>query len=53
MRNRIILIVGYRGSGKSTVASSILRANSGIFLCDVHGDPAYSWIKNTARNVEE
>ena len=53
MRNRLILCVGFRGSGKSTVSSSILRANSGIFLFDPHGDPAYSWIKNTARSVEE
>jgi hypothetical protein len=30
-----------------------LRANSGIFLADPHGDPAYSWIKNTARSVDE
>lgn len=53
MRNRLILCVGFRGSGKSTVASSILRVNSGIFLFDPHGDPAYSWIKNTARSVQE
>jgi hypothetical protein len=53
MRNRLILCVGFRGSGKSTVASSILRANSGIFLFDPHGDDAYRWIWNTARAVEE
>ncbi len=53
MRNRIVLIVGFRGSGKSTVSSSILRANTGIFLFDPHGDDAYRWIRNTARSVEE
>jgi hypothetical protein len=53
MQNRIVLIVGFRGSGKSTVASSILRANNGIFLFDPHFDPAYSWIPNTARSVEQ
>ena len=53
MRNRLILCVGFRGSGKSTVASSILRANNGVLVFDPHGDPAYSWIKNTARSVEE
>jgi hypothetical protein len=53
MRNRLILCVGFRGSGKSTVASSLLRANSGIFLFDPHGDDAYRWIRNTARDVEE
>jgi len=53
MQNRIVLIVGYRGSGKSTVSSSILRANNGAFLFDPHYDPAYSWIPNTARTVEQ
>jgi hypothetical protein len=53
MRNRLILCVGFRGSGKSTVASAILRSNNGIFVFDPHGDPAYSWIPNTARSVEE
>jgi len=53
MQNRIILIVGFRGSGKSTVASSILRANDGVLVFDPHGDPAYSWIKNTGRSIEE
>jgi hypothetical protein len=53
MRNRLILCVGFRGSGKSTVASNILRANDGVFLFDPHCDPAYSWIPNTARTVEQ
>jgi len=53
MNNRIILVVGFRGSGKSTVASSILRANNGVFVFDPHVDPAYSWIPNTARTAEE
>jgi hypothetical protein len=35
------------------VASSILRANNGIFLFDPHCDDAYYWIRNTARSVEE
>lgn len=53
MRNRLIVCVGFRGSGKSTVASNILRANDAVFVFDPHGDPAYSWIPNTARTVEE
>jgi hypothetical protein len=52
VQNRIILCVGFRGSGKSTVAASILRANSGIFCFDPHGDDAYRWIPNTARSIE-
>jgi len=53
MQNRIVLTVGWRGSGKSTLASGILKANNGIFLYDPHHDPAYSWIPNTARDVEQ
>jgi hypothetical protein len=53
VRNRLILCVGFRGSGKSTVASSILRPNIAVFVFDPHGDPAYSWIPNTAQSVEQ
>lgn len=52
MRNRLILLVGFRGSGKSTVSSGILRANNGVFVFDPHGDGAYDWIRNTARSLE-
>jgi len=53
MQNRCVLIVGYRGSGKSTAASAILRVNNGIFCFDPHGDEVYKWIPNTARSLEE
>lgn len=53
MRNRLILCVGFRGSGKSTVSSNILRGNNGVFLFDPHGDDAYRWFPNTARTKEE
>jgi hypothetical protein len=53
VQNRLILCVGFRGSGKSTVASSILKPNDGIFVFDPHGDDPYRWIRNTSRNVEE
>jgi hypothetical protein len=53
MQNRLILCVGFRGSGKSTVASNILRRNLAVFVFDPHGDPAYAWIRNTARSVEQ
>ena len=53
VRNRLILCVGFRGSGKSTVASRILEANNGAFVFDPHGDDAYRWIKNTARTVQQ
>lgn len=52
MQNRLILCVGFRGSGKSTVASSILRVNEGVFIFDPHGDDAYRWLPNTARTIE-
>lgn len=53
MKNRLILCVGFRGSGKSTVASAILRANDGVLVYDPHGDDAYRWIPNSARSIEE
>jgi hypothetical protein len=53
MQTRSILVAGFRGSGKSTVASGILKANNGIFLFDPHFDPAYSWVPNTARTIEQ
>jgi RHS repeat-associated protein len=53
MQNRCVLIVGFRGSGKSTVASSILRVNDGVIVFDPHGDDAYRFISNTARSLEE
>lgn len=49
----MILCVGFRGSGKSTVASAILRANNGVFVFDPHVDAAYSSIPNMAHTVEE
>lgn len=53
MRNRLILCVGFRGSGKSTVASNILRLNNGVFVFDPHGDEVYKSIPNVARSREE
>jgi hypothetical protein len=52
VRNRLILCVGYRGSGKSTVASRILEDRA-AFVFDPHCDPAYHWIQNTARTTEQ
>jgi hypothetical protein len=53
MRNKIILIVGFRGSGKTTVASNILRAQDAVFVFDPHVDEAYRWVPNTARNEKQ
>lgn len=53
MRNLLIVCCGFRGSGKSTVASSILRANNGVLAFDPHADEIHNWIPNTARSVEE
>lgn len=52
MKNRLILCVGFRGSGKSTVASRILESRA-AFVFDPHCDPAYRWIQNTARTAEQ
>lgn len=35
------------------MASSILRPNVAVFVFDPHHDPAYSWVKNTARTIEQ
>jgi hypothetical protein len=53
VEDRIVLIVGFRGSGKSTVAATIQRQKNGVLVFDPHGDPAYAWIPNTARTIEE
>jgi len=54
MKNRLILCVGFRGSGKSTVASSILGENDGALIFDPHGDDAYKGAApNTARSIDE
>jgi hypothetical protein len=54
MKNRLILCVGFRGSDKSTVASSILRENDGALIFDPHGDDAYKGaVPNTARSIDE
>lgn len=53
VNNRIILVVGFRGSGKSTIGSGILKANNGVFVFDPHVDDAYRWIPNTARTMEQ
>jgi hypothetical protein len=53
MQNRLILCVGFRGSGKSTVAAGILKRNVAVFVFDPHGDEAYRWVPNTARSIEQ
>jgi predicted kinase len=40
VEDRIVLIVGFRGSGKSTVAATIQRQKNGVLVLDPHGDPA-------------
>ena len=56
MQNRLILCCGFRGSGKSTVASNILRANNPSFLFDPHGpetDDPFRWMRNVARGEKQ
>lgn len=53
MKNKIVLIVGFRGSGKTTVASNILQAQDAVFVFDPHVDDAYAWLPNTARNEKQ
>jgi hypothetical protein len=53
VEDRIVLIVGFCGSGKSTAAATILKQKNGVLVFDPHGDPAYAWIPNTARTIEK
>jgi hypothetical protein len=53
VQNRIIVISGFRGSGKTTVAARILRAQLRLIVYDPHEDEAYGdWIPNTVHSVE-
>jgi len=67
MQNRIIVVAGMRGSGKSTFASEVIlqgrysdpndeserltRPHSGVLCCDPNEDEAYDFIPNTVYSV--
>jgi hypothetical protein len=53
VQNRIIVISGFRGSGKTTVAARILRAQPRLIVYDPNEDEAYGdWIPNTVHSIE-
>ena len=52
VQNRIIVISGFRGSGKTTVAARILRAQPRLIVYDPNEDEAYDWIPNTVHAIE-
>lgn len=51
VQNRIIVISGFRGSGKTTVAARILRAQPRLIVYDPNEDEAYDWIPNTVHDI--
>ena len=53
MRNKIVVVSGFRGSGKSTVSAGILRRQTGIILRDPNEDDAYSFIPNTLYSIAD
>lgn len=51
VQNRIIGIIGRKGSGKSTFARRMLEHCPRLFLFDVMGE--HRWIPNTFRDIEK
>jgi hypothetical protein len=50
-QNRIIVLCGYRGSGKSTFAQTMLRGQRNIAVYDPNEDPAFEWIPNNVHSL--
>ncbi len=51
-QNRIIVLCGYRGSGKSTFAQTLLQRQENIGVYDPNEDDAYDWIPNTVYSLD-
>ncbi len=49
--NRIIVVSGFRGSGKTTLASCLLRKQAGVLVYDPNEDPVYDWVPNTVYSL--
>ena len=52
VQNRIVVISGFRGSGKTTLAARILRQRPKVVIYDPNEDPAYSWVPNTVYSID-
>jgi hypothetical protein len=52
VQNRIVVVSGFRGSGKTTVAARILQRQPHVIVYDPNEDPAYSWVPNTVHEIE-
>ena len=50
-QNKIVVLCGFRGSGKTTFAQTLLKPQSNIVVYDPNEDPAYDWIPNTAYSL--
>jgi energy-coupling factor transporter ATP-binding protein EcfA2 len=51
-QNRIIVVAGQRGSGKSTITQTLLKPQSAILVYDPNEDDAYDWIPNTVYSLD-
>jgi energy-coupling factor transporter ATP-binding protein EcfA2 len=51
-QNKIVVVCGFRGSGKSTYTQTLLKRQSNIIVYDPNEDPAYNWIPNTAHSLK-
>jgi energy-coupling factor transporter ATP-binding protein EcfA2 len=51
-QNRIVVLCGYRGSGKSTFAQTLLQRQENLAVYDPNEDDAYDWIPNTVHSLD-
>jgi energy-coupling factor transporter ATP-binding protein EcfA2 len=51
-QNKIVVLCGFRGSGKTTLAQTLLKPQPNIVVYDPSEDPAYDWIPNTAYSLK-
>jgi hypothetical protein len=51
-QNRILVLCGFRGSGKTTFAQTLLKRQENIFVYDPNEDPGYDWIPNTVHSLD-
>jgi energy-coupling factor transporter ATP-binding protein EcfA2 len=51
-QNKIVVLCGFRGSGKSTFAQTLLKPQTNIVVYDPNEDPVYDWIPNTVYSLK-
>jgi energy-coupling factor transporter ATP-binding protein EcfA2 len=51
-QNKIVVLCGFRGSGKTTFGQTLVKPQSNIVVYDPNEDPAYDWIPNTVHSLK-